>query len=50
MQVNNIKSIIKGYKTLSSRTKILKSKSITSKQTQIKYKMIKYYYFKNKHR
>ena len=41
MQVNRIKSSVKGYKTLLSRTKVLKSKSITSKQDQIKCKIIK---------
>ena len=38
---NRIKSSIKGYKTLLSRVKQLKSKSNASKQNQIKCKMIK---------
>ena len=40
MQVNRIKSSVKGYKTLLLRVKQLKSKSNTSKQNQIKYKMV----------
>ena len=40
MQVNRIKSSVKGYKTLLSRTKLLKSKSIASKQNQIKYRRV----------
>ena len=41
MQVNSIESSIKWYKTLLSRTKLLKSKSNTSKQKQNNYKMTK---------
>ena len=40
MQVNRNKSSVKGYKTLLLRVKQLKSNSNTSKQKQIKYKMI----------
>ena len=40
MQVNIIKASVKGYKTLSVSVKQSKSKSITSKQNQINYKMI----------
>ena len=40
MQVNRIKSSVKGYKTLLLRVKQLKSNSNTSKQTQIKYKRV----------
>ena len=40
MQVNRIKSSVKGYKTLLLGVKQLKSKSDTCKQNQIKYKMV----------
>ena len=40
MQVNRIKSSVKGYKTLLLRVKQSKSNSNTSKQNQIKYKMV----------
>ena len=47
-QVNRIKSSVEGYKTLLSRTKVLKSKSNTFKQHQINYKMIQNSAFNNK--
>ena len=48
MQVNRIKSSVKGYKTLLSRTKVLKSRFNTSKQNQIKCKRIQNTIIKNK--
>ena len=45
---NQIKSSIKGYATLSLKVKQLKSKSITSKQKQIKYKRVPNMAIKNK--
>ena len=48
MQVDRNKASVKGYKTLSSRTKVLKSKSITGKQNQIKCKRVQNIIIKNK--
>ena len=47
-QVNRINSSVKGYKTLLLRVEQLKSKSITSKQEQVKCKRIKNTAIKNK--
>ena len=48
MQVNRIKSSVKGYKTLLLRVKQSKSKSNTYKQNQCNYKMIQNSAFNNK--
>ncbi len=48
MQANRIKSTTKHIKILLSRTKQLKSKSNTSRQNQINYKIVKNTTSKNK--